>query len=239
MPMPDPPAELLARLQFAFTISWHIVFPALSIGLASYLAVLEGLWLWSRDRVHLALFDYWKRIFALSFGMGVVSGVVMSCQFGANWAAFADRAGAVIGPLMAYGVLTAFFLEAGFLGVLLFGRERVGEPLHLFATVMVALGTLASAFWILSVNSWMQTPQGHAVDALGRFVPVDRWTIVFNPSFPYRFVHMVLAAYLAVAFVVGGVAAWHLLRDGTCGTARVLHGDVDGGAGGTGTDRRG
>lgn len=205
-------AELLARLQFAFTVSFHIVFPAFSIGLASYLAVLEGLWLWKKKRVYIELFDFWKTIFAITFAMGVVSGIVMSYQFGTNWSVFSDKAGPVIGPLMGYEVLTAFFLEAGFLGVMLFGRHRVGPGLHFFATLMVAFGTLMSATWILSVNSWMQTPQGFAFNEAGQFIPVDWWAIVFNPSFPYRLAHMVLAAYLTTALVVGAVGAWHLLR---------------------------
>lgn len=204
-------AELLARMQFAFTVSFHIIFPAFSIGLASYLAVLEGLWLWTRDRTYLNLFDFWKTIFAIAFAMGVVSGIVMSYQFGTNWSVFSDKAGPVIGPLMGYEVLSAFFLEAGFLGVMLFGRERVGPSLHFLATLMVAGGTLMSATWILAVNSWMQTPQGFEINAVGQFVPVDWWKIIFNPSFPYRFVHMVLAAYLTTALVVGAVGGWHLL----------------------------
>lgn len=208
-------AETLARLQFAFTVSFHIIFPAFSIGLASYLAVLNGLWLKTRDETYLNLFNYWKKIFAVAFGMGVVSGIVMSYQFGTNWSVFSDKAGPVIGPLMAYEVLSAFFLEAGFLGILLFGREKVGDRLHMFATAMVAIGTLASAFWILSVNSWMQTPAGYAIAENGQFVPEDWWAIIFNPSFPFRLVHMVLAAYLTTAFVVGAVSALHLLRDRT------------------------
>ncbi|MGV6803159.1 MAG: cytochrome ubiquinol oxidase subunit I [Ruegeria sp.] len=208
-------AETLARAQFAFTVSFHIIFPAFSIGLASYLAVLNGLWLKTRDDTYLNLFNYWKKIFAVAFGMGVVSGIVMSYQFGTNWAVFSDKAGPVVGPLLAYEVMSAFFLEAGFLGVMLFGRERVGDKLHMFATLMVAVGTLASAFWILSVNSWMQTPTGYGIAENGQFVPEDWWAIIFNPSFPYRLVHMVLAAYLTVSFVVGAVSALHLLRDKT------------------------
>ncbi|MDX3926472.1 MAG: cytochrome ubiquinol oxidase subunit I [Shinella sp.] len=215
-------ATLLARFQFAFTVSFHIIFPAFSIGLASYLAVLEGLWLWTKDEVYLALFNFWKTIFALAFGMGVVSGIVMSYQFGTNWAVFSDKAGPVIGPLMGYEVLTAFFLEAGFLGVMLFGLNRVGHKLHFFATCMVAFGTLISATWILAVNSWMQTPAGFAMNDVGQFVPVDWWAIVFNPSFPYRLVHMVLAAYLTTAFVVGGVGAWHLIRNTAPRRARKM-----------------
>ncbi len=203
---------LLARIQFAFTISFHIIFPAFSIGLASYLAVLEGLWLATGSRTYLNLFDYWKKIFAIAFAMGVVSGIVMSYQFGTNWSVFSDKAGPVIGPLMGYEVLTAFFLEAGFLGIMLFGLERVGKGLHFLATLMVAAGTLISATWILAVNSWMHTPAGFGMNEAGQFIPLDWWAVIFNPSFPYRLVHMVLAAYLTTALVVGAVGAWHLLR---------------------------
>jgi len=212
----------LARIQFAFTVSFHIIFPAFSIGLASYLAVLNGLHLWTGRDVYLTLFNYWKKIFAVAFGMGVVSGIVMSYQFGTNWSVFSDKAGPVIGPLMGYEVLSAFFLEAGFLGVMLFGRDKVGARAHFVATLMVAIGTLGSAFWILSVNSWMQTPQGHAINEVGQFVPVDWWAIVFNPSFPYRLVHMVLAAYLTTALVVGAVGGWHLQRDRAHAGARTM-----------------
>jgi cytochrome d ubiquinol oxidase subunit I len=216
-------ALLLARLQFAFTVSFHFLFPAVSIGLASYLAVLEGLWLATGRPAYLDLFRYWIRIFALVFAMGVVSGIVMSYQFGSNWAVFADRAGPVIGPLMAYEVLTAFFLEAGFLGVMLFGMQRVGKRLHFLATLMVALGTFVSAFWILSVNSWMHTPTGYAFNASGQFVPAGSWlAIIFNPSFPYRLAHTVSAAYLTTAFIVGGVGAWHLLRDNGNEQSRIM-----------------
>jgi cytochrome d ubiquinol oxidase subunit I len=215
-------ALTLARMQFAFTVSFHIIFPAFSIGLASYLAVLEGLWLWKKQLVYHDLFNYWKKVFAVAFGMGVVSGIVMAYQFGTNWSVFSDKAGAVIGPLMGYEVLSAFFLEAGFLGVMLFGEKRVGAGLHFFATLMVAVGTLISATWILSVNSWMQTPDGYSITIAGQFVPEDWWAVIFNPSFPYRFVHMVLAAYLTTAFVVGGIGAWHLLKDSASPGARVM-----------------
>jgi len=204
----------LARAQFAFTMSFHFIFPAFSIGLASYLAVLEGLWLKTSNTLYLDLFRYWVKIFAVVFGMGVVSGIVMSYQFGTNWSAYSNRAGPIIGPLMAYEVLTAFFLEAGFLGVMLFGMTKVGKGLHFFATCMVAFGTLVSATWIISVNSWMQTPAGFAVAANGQFVPADSWwPIIFSASFPYRLVHTVIAAYLTTALTVGGVGAWHLLKD--------------------------
>src|SRR6476619_848392 len=215
-------AVVLARAQFAFTMSFHIVFPAFSIGLASYLAVLEALWLWTGREVFINLFNYWLKIFAVAFGMGVVSGIVMSYQFGTNWAAFADKAGPIVGPLMGYEVLTAFFLESGFLGVMLFGLKRVGPRLHFLATLMVAIGTLISAFWILSANSWMQTPTGYAVNAAGQFVAADWFKVIFNPSFPYRLVHMVLAAYLTTALVVGAVGAFHLLRDQHLAGARVM-----------------
>ena len=157
---------LLARIQFAFTIAFHIIFPAISIGLAAYLAVLEGAWLLTRKQVYLNLYKYWLKPFALVFGMGVVSGVVLSYQFGTNWSTFSDLTGPVLGPLMGYEVLTAFFLEAGFLGVMLFGLDRVGPKAHFFATMMVAIGTLISAFWILAVNSWMQTPAGYGLSLI-------------------------------------------------------------------------
>lgn len=201
----------LARIQFAFTISFHIIFPAITIGLASYLAVLEGLWLKTGQEVYRDLYHFWSKIFAVNFGMGVVSGLVMAYQFGTNWSAFSDFAGAVTGPLLTYEVLTAFFLEAGFLGVMLFGWHRVGPGLHFFSTVMVAIGTLISTFWILASNSWMHTPQGFEIID-GRVIPVDWLAVVFNPSFPYRLAHMATAAFLATAFFVGASAAWHLLR---------------------------
>src|SRR3990170_6906054 len=206
-------ATLLARLQFAFTVSFHFIFPSFTIGLASYLAVLEALWLWTGRTVFLDLFKYWLKIFSIAFGMGVVSGVVMAYQFGTNWSVFSDKTGPILGPLMAYEVLTAFFLEAGFLGVMLFGLHRVGKKLHFVATLMVAVGTAVSAFWILSVNSWMHTPTGYAINADGHFVPAGSWLeIIFNPSFPFRFAHTLIAAYLTTALVVGAVGAWHLLN---------------------------
>ncbi|HET7809743.1 MAG TPA: cytochrome ubiquinol oxidase subunit I [Steroidobacteraceae bacterium] len=219
----DADALLLARLQFGFTLSFHFIFPAFTIGLASYLAVLEALWLRTGRALYLDLYKYWLKIFAVVFAMGVVSGIVMSYQFGTNWAVFSDRAGPVVGPLMAYEVLTAFFLEAGFLGVMLFGMKKVGRRLHFFATLMVAIGTFISAFWILSVNSWMQTPQGYAINAQGQFVPAAGWLpIIFNPSFPYRLAHTVIAAYLTTALAVGAVGAWHLLKDATQEHARKM-----------------
>ncbi len=218
----DISALNLARAQFAFTVSFHFIFPALSIGLASYLAVLEALWLRTKNEVYLNLFKYWLKIFALAFAMGVVSGITMSYQFGTNWSVFSDKAGPIIGPLMAYEVMTAFFLEAGFLGVMLFGMNRVGPKLHFVATLAVAVGTFISAFWILSANSWMQTPQGFTMNAAGQFEPADWLAIIFNPSFPYRLVHTVLGAYLTTALVVGAVGAFHLLKDKTNPGARVM-----------------
>lgn len=201
----------LARIQFAFTVSFHIIFPAITIGLASFLAVLEGLWLKTRNKDYLALFHFWSKIFAVNFAMGVVSGLVMAYQFGTNWSFFSDFAGSITGPLLTYEVLTAFFLEAGFLGVMLFGWNKVGEKLHFFATCMVALGTLMSTFWILASNSWMQTPQGFEI-INNQVVPVDWVAVIFNPSFPYRLAHMGVAAFLASAFFIAASASWHLLK---------------------------
>ena len=206
-------ALMLARMQFAFTVSFHFVFPSITIGLASFLLVLELLWLKTGRDVYLQVFRYWLKIFAITFGMGVVSGIVMAYQFGTNWAVFSDKAGPVIGPLMAYEVLTAFFLEAGFLGVMLFGLEKVGKKLHVAATAMVALGTFISAFWIISVNSWMQTPAGYGVNANGQYFVTDWLAVIFNPSMPYRLVHVMMAAYMTTALIVGGAGAWHLLKD--------------------------
>ncbi|MBY4650540.1 cytochrome ubiquinol oxidase subunit I [Vibrio alginolyticus] len=212
----------LARFQFAFTVSFHIIFPAFTIGLASYLAVLEGLYLKTGNKQYMQIYKYWLKIFAISFGMGVVSGIVLSYQFGTNWSVFADKTGPILGPLMGYEVFTAFFLEAGFLGVMLFGMDKVGKKLHFAATCIVAFGTFLSAFWILSVNSWMQTPAGYSINEAGQFIPEDWWAIVFNPSFPYRLVHMLLAAYLTTAFVVAGVAAYHLLKANHNPLARIM-----------------
>jgi cytochrome d ubiquinol oxidase subunit I len=202
----------LARFQFAFTVSFHIIFPAFTIGLASFLAVLEGLWLKTDNVKYLQLYKYWVKIFAITFGMGVVSGIVLSYQFGTNWSVFSDKTGPILGPLMGYEVFTAFFLEAGFLGVMLFGMNKVGRKIHFASTCVVAFGTFLSAFWILSVNSWMQTPSGYSINDAGQFVPENWFDIVFNPSFPYRLVHMILAAYLTTAFVVAAVGAYHLLK---------------------------
>ena len=205
-------ALLLSRLQFAFTISFHIIFPAFTIGLASFLAVLEGLFLFTKRESFRTLYRFWVKVFALAFGMGVVSGVVMSYQFGTNWSVFADQTGSVLGPLLGYEVLTAFFLEASFLGIMLFGWKLVGPRLHFASSVIVAIGTLVSAFWILSANSWMQTPQGFTIED-GRFVATSWMEVIFNPSFPSRLMHMVAAAYLSTALVVLAAAAWQWIRN--------------------------
>ena len=217
-----PAAVDVARAQFGFVIAFHIVFPAFSIGLASYLAVLEGAWLWTKKPVFLDAYKYWLKIFAMIFAIGVVSGLVMAYEIGANWGGYADRVGPVLGPLLAYETLTAFFLEAGFLGIMLFGLARVGPRLHFAATCLVSLGTLISATWILAANSWMQTPQGAIIGANGQFLPQDWLKIIFSPSAPYRWVHMIMASYLATAFMVGGVGAFHLLRDRENAIARLM-----------------
>jgi cytochrome bd ubiquinol oxidase subunit I len=201
----------LARAQFAFTVAFHIIFPAFTIGLASYLAMLEGLWLRTGRDVYLNLYRYWVKIFAISFGMGVVSGVVMSYQFGTNWSLFSEKVGNVLGPLLGYEVMTAFFLEASFLAIMLFGWNKVGRRLHFISTCTVAGGTLISAFWILAANSWMHTPAGYEIRN-NIFYATDWLAVIFNPSFPYRLLHMVFAAYLTTAFVVIGVACFQILR---------------------------
>ncbi len=215
---------LLARIQFAFTISFHIVFPALTIGLASFLAMVEWRWLKTNDHRFHDIYKFWVKIFAVAFGMGVVSGVVMSYQFGTNWSVFSDRVANVLGPLLGYEVLTAFFLEASFLGIMLFGWGKVSRRMHFFSTCIVAIGTLISAFWILAANSWMQTPQGFEIGADGRLNPTSWLEIIFNPSFPYRYLHMVTAAYLSTAFVVGGVGAFYLWRKRHTSQARIMLG---------------
>jgi cytochrome d ubiquinol oxidase subunit I len=215
---------ILARVQFAFTVSFHILFPAFTIGLASWLAVLEWRWLKTGNPVYAETYRMWVKIFAVTFGMGVVSGVVMSFQFGTNWSVFSDRVGNVLGPLLGYEVLTAFFLEASFLGVMLFGWNRVSPKMHFAATLIVAVGTLISAFWILSANSWMQTPQGFASGEDGLLYPTNWLAVIFNPSFPYRFAHMVTAAYLTTAFVAAGVGGYYLARDRHVPHARIMLG---------------
>ena len=215
---------LLARIQFAFTISFHIIFPAFTIGLASFLAVVEGLWLKTGKEVYRDVYKLWIKIFAVAFGMGVVSGVVLSYQFGTNWSVFSDRVANVIGPLLGFEVLTAFFLEASFLGIMLFGWGRVSKRMHFVSTCIVAGGTLTSAFWIISANSWMQTPQGFEMLADGRLIPTNWIEIIFNPSFPYRLAHMVTAAYLCTAFVVGGVGGFYLWNKRHVPQARIMLG---------------
>jgi cytochrome d ubiquinol oxidase subunit I len=199
----------LSRLQFFWVIALHILLPAFTVGLSVYIAVLELLYFRRRDAVHLRTSVFWTKIFAVSFGMGVVSGIVMPFQFGTNWSRYADATAEVLGPLFAYEALTAFFLEAGFLGVLLFGRKLVPPWAHLLAAIMVAAGTIFSSFWILAANSWMQTPAGYAI-VDGRFIATDWIAAIFNPSFPYRILHTVTAFLITTGFVVIGVAASYL-----------------------------
>ncbi|MCW1978252.1 cytochrome ubiquinol oxidase subunit I [Xanthomonas campestris] len=215
-------ALLLVRGQFAFTIGMHIVLAAFTMGLANFLMVLEALWLRTRRRVYMDVYNYWLKLFALTTAAGVVTGIPMEFVFGLHWGRLSGAAGAVIGPLMFFEVLVAFFLEAGFLGIMLFGMKKVGRRVHFFATCMVALGSLVSAFWILSANSWLHTPAGFARAADGNFVPVDWLRIIFNPSFPWRMLHMSLAAFLATAAIIAAVGAWHVLRDTRNPGARLM-----------------
>ena len=205
----DP--AMLARIQFAFTVSFHIIFPTMSIGLSAFLMVVEGLWLKTKNPLYLEIYRFWLKIFALGFGVGVVTGIVLSFEFGLAFAKFGQMAGPVIGPLIGWEVLSAFFLEAGFLGIMLFGMQRVGPKLHFFATCMVFLGTQLSASWILAANSWMQTPAGAVLEG-GRFVVRNWLDVIVNPSWPVRLPHMLTAAYLTGAFIVAGIGAWYLLR---------------------------
>src|SRR6266478_579084 len=209
--MHDLDPLILARMQFAFTVSFHIIFPTISIGLALFLVVVEALWLRTGDLVYRQIYRFWLNIFAMSLAIGVVTGIVLSFEFGLTFAKFAQLAGPVIGPLIGYEVLTSFFLEAGFLGIMLFGESRVGPKQYFFATCMVALGTVLSSAWIMSANSWMQTPDGVTWEH-GRLIVTDWWKVVVNPSWPVRLPHMLLAAYLSAAFLVSGVSAWYLLR---------------------------
>jgi cytochrome d ubiquinol oxidase subunit I len=213
----------LSRLQWTWVIAWHILMPAFTVGLASYIAVLEGLYFFTRREIWFRISRFWTRIFSVSFAMGVVSGIVMPFQFGTNWSRFSDAAANVISPLLAYEGLVAFFLEATFLGVLLFGRKLVPAWAHFFAACMVALGTLFSSFWILSANSWMQTPAGYAIQD-GRFFPTDWLAIIFSPSFPYRLAHNVSAFYVTTGFVVLGVGAWLVRRGGFAQESRLMVG---------------
>lgn len=220
MPM-ELDATLLARIQFAFTIAFHIIFPSFTIGLSAYIATLEGVWLKTGDERYHLLARFWTKIFAVSFGMGVVSGIVMSYEFGTNWSRFSAVAGDIIGPLMGYEVLTAFFLEATFLGVMLFGWNRVPGWLHFLASLAVAAGTLLSAFWIISANSWMQFPTGYAIRD-GVAVPTDWIAVIFSPTFPLRLAHMVIAAYLTTALVVLAVGAKYQLADRHTAQSRIM-----------------
>lgn len=213
---------LLSRIQFAFTISFHIIFPAFTIGLAAWLAVVEGLWLKTKHPIYREIYKFWVKIFAVAFGMGVVSGVVLSYQLGTNWSVFSEQVGNVLGPLLGYEVLTAFFLEASFLGIMLFGWNRVSPRMHFCSTVIVAVGTIISAFWILSANSWMQTPTGYTLQEGHILYPTNWLEIIFNPSFPYRFLHMVIAAFLTTAFTIGGIAGWYLWRQKYVEHARIM-----------------
>nr|WP_245555310.1 cytochrome ubiquinol oxidase subunit I [Hahella ganghwensis] len=204
-------AALLSRIQFAFTISYHIIFPTITIGMAVYLAIMEGLWLKTGRKVYLQQAKFWQKPFAITFGMGVVSGVVLSYEFGTNFSRFSEIVGPVLSPLLSYEVLTAFFLEAGFLGIMLFGWKRVSPRVHFASTLIVAVGTLLSAFWILAANSWMHTPAGYTI-VDGQFHPENWMDIIFNPSFPYRYFHMVIASLLSSSLLIAGVHALYLLR---------------------------
>jgi cytochrome d ubiquinol oxidase subunit I len=214
-------ALLLARAQFGLNIGFHIMFPTLTIALAWFLLGFRLAYQRTRDPGWLATYRLWTKIFALTFAMGVVSGITMSFQFGTNWPGYMNTVGAIAGPLLAYEVLTAFFLEATFLGVMLFGMNRVPDWLHITATVLVALGTTASAFWILALNSWMQTPAGHVTDA-GVVIAGDWLQVLFNPSFPYRMTHMLLASGLTASFVIAGLSAWRLLKAQDAGAANTM-----------------
>ncbi len=217
----DTTALLLSRLQFAFTISFHIIYPSFTIGLAAWLTVLEGLHLATGRPAYRVVFDFWLKIFGVTFGMGVVSGIVMAFQFGTNWSVLARMSGGIQGVLISYETFTAFFLEASFFGILLFGRSRVAPGFYLFSTAMVALGTTLSAFWIMVNNSWMQVPVGYAMDH-GIAVPDDWGAIVFSPVLWVRFPHMLLAAYLTGAFCVAATGAWYLLRGKYTAEAHIM-----------------
>ena len=202
---------MLARMQFAANISFHILFPTITIGLCWILLYFRVRFTLSGDKAWEYAYSFWVKIFALSFALGVVSGITMSFQFGTNWPGFMERAGNIAGPLLGYEVLTAFFLEASFLGIMLFGKERVSNRLHLISTALVAIGTTFSAFWILSLNSWMQTPAGYRIED-GVFFVESWWQVIFNPSFPYRFFHMLNASLLTAAFLIMGISAWRALK---------------------------
>ncbi len=222
MSMLDP--VILARIHFAFTIAFHIIFPSFTIGLASWLAMLEFLAIKTGKKVYREIYQHWIKIFAVSFAMGVVSGILLTYQFGTNWAVFSKNTGNILGPLLGYEVLTAFFLEASFLGIMIFGLNRVSERMHFIATLIVAIGTLISAFWILAANSWMHTPAGYRIDESGIFYPTNWLAIIFNPSFIYRLPHMILASYLTTAFVVAGVASYYFIKNVYKEQARIMLG---------------
>jgi cytochrome d ubiquinol oxidase subunit I len=216
-------ALLLSRAQFAANISFHILFPTITIALGWLLFFFRWRWLRTRDAAWLQAWRFWTKVFALSFALGVVSGITMSFQFGTNWPGYMERVGNIAGPLLGYEVLTAFFLEATFLGVMLFGHGRVSDRTQLVATFLVAFGTTLSAFWILSLNSWMQTPAGHRIDPEGHYHVVSWFAVVFNPSFPYRLAHMLLASFLTASFLIAGLSAWQLLKGtATPATAKSL-----------------
>src|SRR5439155_2376396 len=217
----DLTALLLSRLQFAFTVSFHIIFPSFTIGLAAWLTVLEALHLWSGRPAYRQVFEFWLKIFGVAFGLGVVSGIVMGFQFGTNWSVLARMSGPIQGPLLSYETFTAFFLEASFFGILLFGRPRVPPWFYLFSTAMVALGTTLSAFWIMANNSWMQVPVGYAIEN-GAFVPNDWFKILFSPVLWVRFPHMLLAAYITGALCVAATGAWYLLRGIFAAEAHIM-----------------
>src|SRR5437879_638592 len=212
-------ALILARIQFGLNIGFHILFPTITIGLAWIVAWFRIRYEMTRDKAWLRTYQLWVRVFALTFAMGVVSGVTMSFQFGTNWPGYMNHVGNIAGPLLAYEVLTAFFLEATFLGVMLFGMNRVPGWVHMLSAAMVAIGTTISAFWILALNSWMHTPAGHGMDG-SQLIAGDWLQVIFNPSFPYRFTHMLLASGLTASFVVAGLSAWRLLRAGEDASAR-------------------
>ncbi|HZE11859.1 MAG TPA: cytochrome ubiquinol oxidase subunit I [Burkholderiales bacterium] len=218
--MDTPEVLLLARAQFGLNIGFHILFPTLTIALGWILLYFRIRYARSGDTAWLATYKLWTKVFALSFAMGVVSGITMSFQFGTNWPGFMQKVGNIAGPLLAYEVLTAFFLEATFLGIMLFGMNRVPGWVHIFASAMVAIGTTLSAFWILALNSWMQTPVGHVIEG-GQIIAGDWWRVLFNPSFPFRFTHMLIASGLTASFVVAGLSAWRLLRSADDASARV------------------
>ncbi|HKW39319.1 MAG TPA: cytochrome ubiquinol oxidase subunit I [Burkholderiales bacterium] len=218
--MDTPEVLLLARAQFGLNIGFHILFPTLTIALAWILLYFRIRYARSGDPAWLATYKLWTKIFALTFAMGVVTGITMSFQFGTNWPGFMLKVGNIAGPLLAYEVLTAFFLEATFLGIMLFGMNRVPGWVHVFSAAMVAIGTTTSAFWILALNSWMQTPAGQVVQG-GQIIAGDWWQVLFNPSFPFRFTHMLLASGLTASFVLAGLSAWRLLRSPEDASARA------------------